>query len=104
VRNFPKAAVDRVVIPLVEEAVAALRADRNSKAISRLRKQAEALATNPGELKLVRKLLHQPTLLLRQGGDGSIDEQSLLTEMEEEILAARAVAGSSSLKYSVVGK
>ena len=70
------------------ECTKSFRAEANSAAITRLRSQAEALAANSDELKLVRQRLHQPTLALRHGFS-TVNEYILLEEMEAELVSLR---------------
>lgn len=80
--------MQRALDPLVMECTNSFRAEASSAAISRLRSQAEALAANSDELKLVRQRLHQPTLALRHGSS-TVDEYVLLEEMEAELVSRR---------------
>jgi hypothetical protein len=83
--------VQRAVDPMVAECVGAFRAETSSIAISRLRAQAEAIARNEDELKLVRKRLHQPTLILREGS--LVEETTVLSEIQREIMSLREEKG-----------
>jgi hypothetical protein len=70
------------------ECIDSFRAEASSAAIFRLRTQAEALAANSDELKLVRQRLHQPTLALRHGSS-TLNESILVEEMEAELVSLR---------------
>jgi hypothetical protein len=80
--------VQRALDPLVMECIDSFRAEASSAAIFRLRSQAEALAANSDELKLVRQRLHQPTLALRHGSS-TLNESILVEEMEAELVSLR---------------
>ena len=74
----------------MEECVQAILAEGNALTIVRLRSRAEALAQNPQELKIIRRLLHQPTMALRQGlSTSSIDEPLILSDIEITLNASR---------------
>ena len=84
-----QAATHRVIDPLVKESVITMRARRSSNAISDLRSQAESIAKNDEELKAIRKLLHEPTLTLREG-IATVDIASVISQIEKEIDSMRS--------------
>jgi hypothetical protein len=81
--------VEQAIVPLIEEYRREVHAEKSSVAIAELRREAEALATNPGESKIIRKRLHQPTLDLRAGAWVEVDQLAFLEELEQELARLR---------------
>ena len=78
----------------MKDSVATMKAHQNSKAISQLRSQAESIARTDEELKTIRKLLHEPTLLLREGSD-TVHVESVISNIENELDSMRSYASVS---------
>jgi hypothetical protein len=79
--------VEQAIVPLVEEYMREVHAEKSSVAIAELRREAEALATNPVESKIIRKRLHPPTMDLRAGLE--VDQLTFLEELEHELTLLR---------------
>ena len=78
----------------MNDSVASMKAHQSSKAISQLRSQAESISRNDEELKTIRKLLHEPTLLLREGS-ATVDVESVISNIENELDSMRSYASVS---------
>jgi hypothetical protein len=83
-----QAALRLAIEPMVAECVSSVLASKQSNRISFLRSQAEALAITDKEEAWIRQRLHQPTIALRTN-PGSVDENSVLKELERELLSLR---------------
>ena len=67
----------------MQECLGTVQAQEASNAIKQLRLEAETLASNPSELKIIKSLLHQPTIDLRKGLQ--IDQDALLETIQNEL-------------------
>jgi hypothetical protein len=84
--------VEQAIVPLIEECKREIHAEMSSVAIAELRRQAEALATTPGESKIIRQRLHLPTMDLRAGRLlVEVEQLAFLEELEQELARLRCV-------------
>jgi hypothetical protein len=76
-------AIEKAIVPLVEECLETVHAQKASRDIARMRSEAEAFARDPSELKVIRSMLHQPTMDLRKGL--LLNETAVLQDIKEEL-------------------
>jgi hypothetical protein len=88
VQQVQEAAIRRVVDPTLEQ----IMNDEliNVSTLSGFRQQAESLASNAQELRMIKKQIHDPTVRLRQGQ--VVDTKSVLNQLELDLVKQRCGA------------
>lgn len=86
-----KAAMDRVIVPTVRDALQSLVVAKRATSIADFRRQAEALATNADEMAWIRQCIHEPTMYMRNEIVDAEYVSTLLRTLEEELAVRRTV-------------
>ena len=88
-----QAAIEKAIQPAVESCVSKLTAMRTADDITKLRQQVNEIAASISQdsrdgskiAKMANELLHQPTILLREGKLPSSELQSVVKSIEQEL-------------------
>ena len=88
-----QAAIEKAIQPAVESCVSKLTAMRTADDITKLRQQVNEIASSISQdskdgskiAKMANELLHQPTMLLREGKLPRSEMESVVKSIEKEL-------------------